>query len=193
MPSSRPGPPPRCSRAVSSKLGVAWFPTDYGMDVVRFGRAVEERGFESLFFPEHTRIIHSNQSANPVAALAAVAVATERIRLGTGNFDDIWQWPKPVQTPHPPVLVAGSGHGTIDRVLEYGDGWLPMPNRGPLALPDGLDQLRRRAEKGGRAEPHTGHRLWCRPQSTGHRGIRNPGRRPLPHQPAQLPLRCAFG
>ena len=34
------------------------------------------------------------------------------------------QWPKPVQQPHPPVLVGGSGPNTARRVLGFGDGWM---------------------------------------------------------------------
>jgi probable F420-dependent oxidoreductase len=34
------------------------------------------------------------------------------------------QWPKPVQKPHPPVLVGGSGPNTAHRVLRFGDGWM---------------------------------------------------------------------
>lgn len=34
------------------------------------------------------------------------------------------QWPKPVQDPHPPVLVGGSGPTTAARVLRFGDGWM---------------------------------------------------------------------
>jgi probable F420-dependent oxidoreductase len=41
------------------------------------------------------------------------------------NFDRVLSWPKPVQKPHPPVLVAGHGPGVIDRVLAFGDEWLP--------------------------------------------------------------------
>jgi probable F420-dependent oxidoreductase len=41
------------------------------------------------------------------------------------DFDPIWSWPKPVQEPHPPVLVGGNGRTVYDRVLAYGDGWLP--------------------------------------------------------------------
>jgi probable F420-dependent oxidoreductase len=41
------------------------------------------------------------------------------------DFDPIWCWPKPVQKPHPPVLVGGHGKGVIDRVLAFGDEWLP--------------------------------------------------------------------
>jgi alkanesulfonate monooxygenase SsuD/methylene tetrahydromethanopterin reductase-like flavin-dependent oxidoreductase (luciferase family) len=41
------------------------------------------------------------------------------------DFDPIWQWPKPLQRPHPPVYVGGNGPRVIDRVLRYGDGWMP--------------------------------------------------------------------
>jgi probable F420-dependent oxidoreductase len=39
------------------------------------------------------------------------------------NFDPIWQWPKP--SPAPPVLIGGNGPAVEDRVLRYGDGWMP--------------------------------------------------------------------
>ena len=42
------------------------------------------------------------------------------------NFDAIWMWPKPIQKPHPPVLIAGSGPRALDRVVEFGDGWIPL-------------------------------------------------------------------
>jgi probable F420-dependent oxidoreductase len=40
-------------------------------------------------------------------------------------FGPIWQWPKPLQRPHPPVLVGGTGEKVLERVLRYGDGWIP--------------------------------------------------------------------
>ncbi|HTP18556.1 MAG TPA: LLM class F420-dependent oxidoreductase [Solirubrobacteraceae bacterium] len=43
------------------------------------------------------------------------------------SFDRIWSWPKPEQKPHPPVLVGGNGPRVLDRVLAFGDEW--MPNR----------------------------------------------------------------
>ena len=43
------------------------------------------------------------------------------------SFERIWSWPKPIQKPHPPVLVGGNGPRVLDRVLAYGDEW--MPNR----------------------------------------------------------------
>ncbi len=40
------------------------------------------------------------------------------------HFSPMKQWPKPVQKPHPPILVGGSGPKTADRVLRFGDGWI---------------------------------------------------------------------
>src|SRR5947209_15574382 len=63
------------------------------------------------------------------------------------DFDPIWSWPKPVQKPHPPVLVGGNGPKVLDRVLAYGDGWLP--NREP-GLAHRIAELDRRAGEAGR-------------------------------------------
>ncbi len=64
------------------------------------------------------------------------------------DFDDIWSWPKPVQQPHPPVLVGGEGPSAIDRVLAYGDQWFP---RGRVRdLPDRVVEFHRRTEELGR-------------------------------------------
>jgi probable F420-dependent oxidoreductase len=41
------------------------------------------------------------------------------------EFERIWSWPKPAQRPHPPVLVGGNGPTVLDRVLSFGDGWMP--------------------------------------------------------------------
>lgn len=39
-------------------------------------------------------------------------------------FEPVWMWPKPVQKPHPPLLVGGYGPTVLDRVRELADGWL---------------------------------------------------------------------
>jgi probable F420-dependent oxidoreductase len=41
------------------------------------------------------------------------------------SFERIWSYPKPAQRPHPPILVGGDGPTVLDRVLAFGDGWLP--------------------------------------------------------------------
>jgi probable F420-dependent oxidoreductase len=49
------------------------------------------------------------------------------------DFDPIWQWPKPLGGKVP-VYVGGNGPRVEDRVLRYGDGWMPnMPDTGELA------------------------------------------------------------
>lgn len=60
------------------------------------------------------------------------------------DFDPIFCWPKPVRRP--PILVGGWGPKTFDRVLEYGDAWMPVTRRdrdGKLA--QAITDLRERA------------------------------------------------
>jgi probable F420-dependent oxidoreductase len=63
------------------------------------------------------------------------------------DFDPIWCWPKPVQRPHPPVLVGGNGPKVLERVVAFGDEW--MPNR-VSGLRDRIAELQRLAEEAGR-------------------------------------------
>src|SRR3954447_2857889 len=224
------------------QFGLAMFPTDYAIDPVALGRLAEERGFESLWFPEHTHIPASRDTPypaggelpqeywhthDPFVALAGVAAVTERLRIGTGiclvverdpivtakevasldrlsggrflfgvgggwneeemrnhgtdpstrfglmrerieamkaiwtqdeaeyhgrhvDFDPIWCWPKPVQRPHPPVLVGGLGEKVLDRVVAYGDEWIPNRVKSPEDLGERIAELQRRAEVAGR-------------------------------------------
>ena len=66
------------------------------------------------------------------------------------DFDSIWSWPKPVQKPHPPVLVGGSGEKVLDRVVAYGDEWIPNRVKSPEELGERMAELQRRAEAAGR-------------------------------------------
>jgi probable F420-dependent oxidoreductase len=224
---------------LAMRFGVAVFPTDYAADPATIGRLVEERGFESLFFPEHTHIPVSRRTPypaggelpreysrtyDPFVALTAAAAATEKLLVATGiclviqrdpiitakevasldrlsggrflfgvgagwnidemenhgtdprrrfslmrerieamkaiwtqdeasyhgelvDFDPIWCWPKPIQEPHPPVLVGGNGERVLDRVVAFGDEW--MPNRAS-GLSERIEKLNRLAEEAGR-------------------------------------------
>jgi probable F420-dependent oxidoreductase len=61
-----------------------------------------------------------------VEAMKAIWTQDDAEYHGTRvDFDPIWSWPKPTQEPHPPVLVGGNGRTVYDRVLAFGDGWLP--------------------------------------------------------------------
>jgi probable F420-dependent oxidoreductase len=66
------------------------------------------------------------------------------------DFDPIWAWPKPVQRPHPPVLVGGLGEKVIDRVLAFGDEWMPNRVESPEGLGERIAELQRRAAEAGR-------------------------------------------
>jgi probable F420-dependent oxidoreductase len=62
------------------------------------------------------------------------------------DLEPMWCWPKPVQKPHPPVLLGGNGPTTLKRVVSYADGW--MPNRGELVAQ--MAELKEMAEAAGR-------------------------------------------
>jgi probable F420-dependent oxidoreductase len=82
------------------RYGVTVFATDLSIDVVELARAAEDRGFDSLWLPEHTHIPLSRRTPpptgaaelaeeykralDPLVALAAAGSVTSRLRLGTG-------------------------------------------------------------------------------------------------------------
>jgi probable F420-dependent oxidoreductase len=66
------------------------------------------------------------------------------------NFDPIWQWPKPMQEPHPPILVGGDGPNTLPRVVRYGDGWMPIGRDEDTDFRPRMDELNRLADAAGR-------------------------------------------
>ena len=223
------------------RIGLCYFPTDYGIDISELARAAEDRGFHSLLLPEHTHIPTSRRTPypgggelpkcyshthDPFVALSFAAAATTKILLGTGiclipqrdpivtakcvasldrlsngrfvfgigggwnvdemenhgaryetrfkllrerilamkalwtqeeasfhgemvNFDPVWSYPKPKQSPHPPILLGGSTDYTVKRVVEFCDGWLPI-GRGRFNAPEEVARLRQAASAAGR-------------------------------------------
>ncbi len=225
------------------KFGIFNFATGDSMNPVELAQAAEARGYDSMYFPEHTHIPSSRLSPwgggpvlpeeykrvyDPFVAMAMCAANTKTIRLGTGillvverdpivtakeiatldrlsggrvdigvgggwnkeemenhgtayptrwklmrerieamqaiwtqdeasyqgefvNFEKIWSWPKPLQKPHPPILVGGDGARTLERVVRYGDGWMPN-NRGDTAerLKEKIPRLNQLAAEAGR-------------------------------------------
>lgn len=224
------------------KFGIALFVTDVSIDPGEVARLAEERGFESLFLPEHTHIPVSRETPypgggelppeykrtlDPGVALAWAGAATESIKLGYGislvlqhdpivlakevatldhltggrvlfgvgagwnvdemrnhgveprgrfarmrehveamkaiwteeeagyhgehvSFDPIWSWPKPLQRPHPPILMGGNGPKVLERVVAYADEWFPNRIGGEEVLMARLAELRELAERAGR-------------------------------------------
>jgi probable F420-dependent oxidoreductase len=65
------------------------------------------------------------------------------------DFDPIWSYPKPLQKPHPPVLLGGESGHTLQRVVDFCDGWFPRGRNADAILP-GLADLRTRATRAGR-------------------------------------------
>ncbi|HXC37331.1 MAG TPA: LLM class flavin-dependent oxidoreductase, partial [Burkholderiales bacterium] len=80
-------------------FGVTMFPTDYAIAPDELARALEQRGFESLWFPEHTHIPASRRSPWPggaelpkmyydtydlFVALSFAAAATTTLKVGSG-------------------------------------------------------------------------------------------------------------
>lgn len=226
-------------------LGAFYFPTDYGIDIGELARALEDRGFKSLFVPEHTHIPLSRKTPfpsggelpkryshthDPFVGLAFAAAATKKLVVGTGiclvpqhepivtakaiasldllsggrfvfgigagwnvdemenhgatyktrfammrehvlamkelwtkeaaayhgefvKFEPVWSWPKPARKPHPPIILGGETDYTLQRVVEYCDGWFPRP-RGGFTGAGAVERLAKMATAKGR-DPKT--------------------------------------
>jgi alkanesulfonate monooxygenase SsuD/methylene tetrahydromethanopterin reductase-like flavin-dependent oxidoreductase (luciferase family) len=66
------------------------------------------------------------------------------------DFAPMMAWPKPVQKPHPPILLGGAFPQAARRAIRYGDGWCPIggrPGSNPLEL---LGQFQQMARDAGR-------------------------------------------
>jgi probable F420-dependent oxidoreductase len=225
------------------KFGASMFFTDYSMTPADLARALEERGFDIVWAPEHSHIPASRKTPfvlggelpkryydamDPFVTLTAAAMATKTLKIGTGvcliaqrdpiqtaklvasidqisggrfvfgvgngwnqdemedhgtvfatrhklarerieamkaiwtqpkaeyhgefvNFDPMMAWPKPVQRPHPPILVGGGFPYSARRAIRYGDGWMPQVTeyaKTPLA--DLIPRFRQMAAEAGR-------------------------------------------
>lgn len=222
-------------------FGASMFCTDYSMTPAELGPALEERGFESFWAPEHSHIPLSRKSPwgggpelpkryydviDPFVGLATAAMTTTALKLGTGvcliiqrdvlqlakevatldllsggrflfgigagwnreemadhgtdpktrialmaervdilktvwtqtkpeyegkfqSFEPMMTWPKPVQKPHPPILVGGAFPHAANRAIAYGDGWIPLGGRGADIL-EQLPRVRQMAAEAGR-------------------------------------------
>ena len=222
-------------------VGLTMFPTDYAIQPHDLAVEAEARGYESLWLPEHSHIPTSRKSPwpgggelpkyyaesyDPFVSLAAAAVVTKKIKLGTGiclvverdpihtakevstvdrlsggrflfgigggwneeemanhgtafktrfklmrerieamkqiwtkstaafdsefvKFEPMMQWPKPVQKPHPPIVIGGAFPHAARRAIAYGDGWIPIGGREQDVL-EVLPQFRQMAKDAGR-------------------------------------------
>jgi probable F420-dependent oxidoreductase len=115
-------------------FGAAMFFTDYSMAAGDLGRALEQRGFESLWAPEHSHIPVSRASPfpnggdlpkqyydvmDPFVTLTAAAAATQTLKVGTGVC--LVQQRDPIQTAK---LVASIDQVSAGRFLfGVGSGW----------------------------------------------------------------------
>jgi probable F420-dependent oxidoreductase len=85
------------------------------------------------------------------------------------NFDAIWSFPKPVQKPHPPIFVGGDGERTLQRVVKYGDAWMPIPGRSNKPLGEKMKDLQELAAAAGRGPiPVTIYGALPRPEVINH-------------------------
>jgi probable F420-dependent oxidoreductase len=79
------------------------------------------------------------------------------------KFDEMMQWPKPVQKPHPPIIVGGAFPHAARRAVAYGDGWIPIGGRGLDTL-EALTQFRKMAKDAGRDPASLSYDVFAAPR-----------------------------
>jgi probable F420-dependent oxidoreductase len=66
------------------------------------------------------------QARDAMLAMKALWAEDEAEYHGTYyDFPAVYSFPKPAQTPHPPVFLGGTAKNVLKRVVDYGDGWMP--------------------------------------------------------------------
>ena len=69
--------------------------------------------------------------AERIAAMKAIWTENDASFEGEFlSFPSLRAWPKPAQSPYPPILVGGAFPHAARRAIEYGDGWIPLAGRG---------------------------------------------------------------
>ena len=153
------------AKAVASLDLVSGGRFDFGIGA---GWNAEEMEHHGTRFETRFRVMEDR-----VKAMRALWAADEASYEGEfTSFEPSWSWPKPVQKPHPPILLGGESVHTMRRIMAFCSGWFP---RGAL-LPDpadGMARLRAAADAAGRdpatvsvtvfgAEPEEGYLDACR-------------------------------
>ena len=82
------------------------------------------------------------------------------------DFPNMRTWPKPVQKPHPPVIVGGAFPHSARRAIRYGDGWIPNASRAHYAdVTEFLPQFREMADEAGRDSASIPVTIWGAPEN----------------------------
>ncbi len=77
------------------------------------------------------------------------------------NFGPMLAWPKPVQRPHPPIIVGGAFPYGARRAIRYGNGWIPHKSRPQYGdVGDFLPQFRQLAAEAGRGPEDLPVTIW---------------------------------
>jgi len=106
----------------------------------------EEIANHGVEYPKRWRVMRER-----VLAMKALWTSDEAEYHGEFvDFDPVWQWPKPVQSPHPPIVIGGDGPKATEALLEYGDAWIPRANRGDAPLERRIADMNRLLAEHGR-------------------------------------------
>ncbi len=112
------------------------------LDHVSNGRFIF--GIGAGWLKEETEIIGGNfehrwgQTREAILAMKALRTQDEAEYHGTFyDFPPVRSFPKPAQKPHPPMLLGGSARNVFQRVVAWGDGWMPV-----RATPDDIKKGR---------------------------------------------------
>jgi probable F420-dependent oxidoreductase len=65
------------------------------------------------------------------------------------DFPAVWSYPKPAQKPHPPIFMGGSSQYVFKRIIEWGNGWMPVRTT-VEQIKEGRATLNDMAQKAGR-------------------------------------------